>query len=120
MTANYRDGDRKVDDDRGLFLRPTVIYCESTEHPLYNREFLFPYVSVVEIPQAEMLDKIGPSLIVSAITKDEEFRGQLMETNLVDRLNLGPVPTMQISWDQPHEGNMFEFLYKRRSIEIAD
>jgi hypothetical protein len=120
MTAHYRDTDRKVNDERGLFLRPTVIYCESTEHPLYNREFLFPYVSVVEVPQAEMLDKIGPSLIVTAITKDEEFRAQLMETNLVDRLNFGPVPTMQISWDQPHEGNMFEFLYKRRSIEIAD
>jgi hypothetical protein len=26
---------------------------------------------------------------------------------------------MKISWDQPHEGNMFEFLYKRRSIERA-
>jgi hypothetical protein len=24
-----------------------------------------------------------------------------------------------VSWDQPHEGNMFEFLYKRRAIEIA-
>jgi hypothetical protein len=27
---------------------------------------------------------------------------------------------MKISWDQPHEGNMFEFLYKRRSIERAE
>jgi hypothetical protein len=26
---------------------------------------------------------------------------------------------MKISWDQPHEGNMFEFLYKRRSIDCA-
>ena len=120
MTAHYRDTERKVNDERGLFLRPTVIYCDSTEHPLYNREFMFPYLSVVEVPQAEMLDKIGPSLIVTAITKDAEFRAQLMETNLVDRLNFGPVPTMQISWDQPHEGNMFDFLYKRRSIEIAD
>ena len=24
-----------------------------------------------------------------------------------------------VSWDQPHEGNMFEFLYKRRSIEMC-
>ncbi len=37
----------------------------------------------------------------------------------IDRLNLGPVSTMAISWDQPHEGNMFEFLWKRRSIERA-
>jgi hypothetical protein len=24
---------------------------------------------------------------------------------------------MKISWDQPHEGNLFEFLYKRRAID---
>jgi len=119
MTAKYREGARKVDDERGLFLRPTVVYCESTSHPLYNREFLFPYVSVVEVPQAEMLNEIGPSLVVSAVTNDEDFRAQLIECNLIDRLNLGPVPTNKISWDQPHEGNMFEFLYKRRALEIA-
>jgi hypothetical protein len=34
-------------------------------------------------------------------------------------LNLGPISTMQISWDQPHEGNLFEFLYRRRALEIA-
>jgi hypothetical protein len=34
-------------------------------------------------------------------------------------LNLGPIPTMRISWDQPHEGNMFEFLYRRRALELS-
>ena len=37
----------------------------------------------------------------------------------IERLNLGPVSTMKISWDQPHEGNMFEFLYRRRALELA-
>jgi hypothetical protein len=32
---------------------------------------------------------------------------------------IGPVSTMKISRDQPHEGNMFEFFYKRHSIERA-
>ena len=35
----------------------------------------------------------------------------------IERLNIGPVSTMKISWDQPHEENMFEFLWQRRSIE---
>ena len=72
---------------------------------------------MVQTPQAEMLEQIGPSLVVTAITKDPEFTAQLLDSPLIERLNLGPVPTMKISWDQPHEGNMFEFLYKRRSIE---
>jgi acyl-CoA reductase-like NAD-dependent aldehyde dehydrogenase len=120
MTARYRDGARKVEDERGLFLRPTVVYCESANHPLYNREFLFPYVSVIEAPQEEMLEKMGPTLVLTAITKDESFRAQLLEATTVDRLNFGAVPTNKISWDQPHEGNMFEFLYHRRALEIGD
>lgn len=54
---------------------------------------------------------------MSAITKDEKFIEQLVEFPDIGRLNIGLVSTMKISWDQPHEGNMFEFLYKRRSIE---
>jgi hypothetical protein len=73
----------------------------------------------VEVPEAEMLDKIGPSLVVTAITENPDFRSQLLDSPLIERLNLGPISTMKISWDQPHEGNMFEFLYRRRSIERA-
>jgi acyl-CoA reductase-like NAD-dependent aldehyde dehydrogenase len=117
VTAKFRDGPRKVEFEGGTYLRPTIIFCESFDHPLANREFLCPYASVVECPQSQVLSKIGYSLIVTAITKDPAFSGQLLECGDIDRLNLGPVSTMKISWDQPHEGNMFEFLYKRRSIE---
>ena len=119
LAARYRAGDRKVEFDGGVYLRPTVVYCETAEHPLYNREFLFPYVSVVETPQAEMLNRIGPSLVVSAITQDKTFAEELLNSPLIERLNLGPVTTTKVSWDQPHEGNMFEFLYRRRSIETT-
>ena len=119
MTAKYRDGDRKVVTDGGTYLRPTIVYCESFEHPLANREFLCPYASVVEVPQTEMLNQMGESLVVTAITGDKAFNEDLLASPLIERLNLGPISTMKISWDQPHEGNMFEFLYKRRSIGIA-
>ena len=119
MTAKYRNGPRKVVVEGGIYLRPTIVHCESFQHPLANREFLFPYASVVQAPQAEMLKLIGHSLVVTAITKDAAFSELLIDSPLIDRLNLGPIPTMRISWDQPHEGNMFEFLYKRRSFERA-
>lgn len=116
-TAKYRNGPRKVVFEGGTYLRPTIAHCGSFEHPLANREFLCPYASVVEVPQSEMLKQIGPSLVVTAITKDQSFIEQLLDSPLIERLNLGPISTMKVSWDQPHEGNMFEFLYKRRSIE---
>src|ERR1017187_897072 len=119
VTARYRSGPRKVTFESAVYLRPTIVLCNSFAHPLANREFLCPYASVVQVPQADILSQIGPSLVVSAITQDAAFRAGLLESPLIDRLNLGPISTMQVAWDQPHEGNLFEFLYRRRSLELA-
>ncbi len=119
VTAKFRNGLRKVTLDGGIYLRPTIVRCDSFAHPLANREFLFPYASVVQVPQNDMLKQIGPSLVVTAITKDKAFAERLLDSPLIERLNLGAISTMKISWDQPHEGNMFEFLWKRRAIERA-
>ncbi len=119
VTARVRNGPRRVASDGAVYLRPTIILCDSFAHPLANREFLFPYASVVQVPQAEMLKQIGPSLVVTALTQDAALRASLLASPLIDRLNLGPISTMHLSWDQPHEGNLFEFLYRRRAIGLA-
>jgi len=110
---------RKVEFEGGVYLRPTIVQCDSFAHPLANKEFLCPYASVVTCPQREMLSQIGYTLACTAITKDAAFIKQLEAYPHIERLNIGPVSTMKISWDQPHEGNMFEFLWQRRSIERA-
>jgi hypothetical protein len=46
-----------------------------------------------------------------------KFIEQVLAYPEIDRLNIHPVSTMKISWDQPHEGNMFEFLWQRPSSE---
>ena len=120
VTAAFRGGPRQVQFEGGTYLRPTIVLCDSFAHPLANREFLFPYASVVDVPQAEMLRQIGPSLAVTAITKDPAFIEELLESPLIERLNLGPISTLNVSWDQPHEGNLFEFLYKRRSLDTVE
>ena len=117
VTAKYRNGPRKVTFDGGVYLRPTIVLCDSFAHPLANKEFLCPYASVVQVPQGEMLHQMGYSLAVAAITKDAAFTDELLNFPEIERLNLGPISTMHVSWDQPHEGNMFEFLWKRRSLE---
>lgn len=118
-TAAYRTGERLVELDGSTYLRPTIVHCNSFSHPLANKEYLFPYASVVEVPQSQMLEQIGPSLVVMALTEDEAFIDDLLGCSLIDRLNIGPISTMVTSWDQPHEGNLFEFLYKRRSLQRA-
>ena len=119
VTAAYRQGPRRVERDGSTYLLPTLVRCRSFEHPLANREFLFPYASVVEVPQARMLETIGPSLVVTALTEDPHFIESLIASPLIERLNLGLLPTSHVQWDQPHEGNLFEFLYRRRAIQRA-
>jgi hypothetical protein len=66
-----------------------------------------------------MPEVLGPTLVVSAITRDRDFMNRLLTSPHVGRLNLGPIPTMKIAWDQPHEGNLFDHLYARRAFQTA-
>lgn len=119
VTAKYRSGDRLVKMERCAYLRPTVIYCDSPDRALANTEYMFPFCSVVECPQEKMIDKIGSTLVCSAITNDESFRRKLLDATNIDRLNLGPIPTIQLNWLQPHEGNIVDFLFRARAFQLA-
>ncbi len=117
VTANYREGDRLVQRENHDFLRPTIIHCESPDHPLANTEYMFPFASVVECPQDEMLKKIEATLVASCLTEDESWSRQLLDATHIDRLNIGPVKTIQLHWMQPHEGNIIEFLFRNRAFQ---
>lgn len=119
LTEQLRGSPRLVKQGRVAYLLPTIIHCIDREHPLANREFLFPFASVIECPMDEIPEAIGKSLVVSAITRDEGYIRALMASPNVDRLNIGPIPTYQLSWDQPHEGNLFEHLYRQRAFQIT-
>jgi acyl-CoA reductase-like NAD-dependent aldehyde dehydrogenase len=116
VTAAY--GDRFVEGERCGWLRPTVMHCTSPEPAVAKAEYMFPFVSVVECPQEKMLDCIGPTLVCSAITNDDAFSNRLMDSTHIDRLNLGPIPTTRLDWLQPHEGNIIDFLYRSRALQM--
>ena len=119
VTARIRGGDRYIEVEGCAHLLPTVVHCESPDHPVANREFLFPFASVVPCPQSEVTERIGDSLVVTAITEDATLIRELRQAKHIDRLNVGPTMTCAISWDQPHEGNLFENLYRQRSFSRA-
>jgi acyl-CoA reductase-like NAD-dependent aldehyde dehydrogenase len=120
VTANYRKDSRIVKSGRADYLLPTVLHCDSPEAAAANREYMFPFVSVVECPESKMVDAIGPTLVCTAITCNPTFRRALLDAVHVDRLNLGPVPTVQLNWLQPHEGNLIDFLFRARAFQTAD
>lgn len=119
LTAAVRGGSRVAEAGGCTFLLPTLIWCDDPGHPLAQAELLFPFASVVAVPQEELPARLGPTLVATALTADEAFARELLACPSIDRLNLGPVPTLRIAWDQPHEGNLFEHLYRRRALEVA-
>ena len=118
VTAAHRDGERLANWNNCSYLLPTVILAKP-DHPLAMKEFLFPFASVVKVSQAEIPAHLGPTLVVTAITKDPKLIQTLVGSPRIDRLNIGALPTNQVSWDQPHEGNLFEHLYARRAFQQA-
>jgi hypothetical protein len=95
-----------------------VAHCTSPEPEIAKAEYMFPFVSVVECPQPQMLEKIGPTLVCTAFTDDPAFRSALIDCTAIDRLNLGPIPTTKLDWLQPHEGNIIDFLYRSRALQL--
>lgn len=119
VTASHRSDERLAKWNGCSYLLPTVVLVENAEHPMANKEFMFPFVSVVPVKSEEIPAALGPSLVVTAITSDPKLISRLVSASNVDRLNIGPVSTNQISWDQPHEGNLFDHLYARRAFQRA-
>lgn len=111
-------GPRLVKEARCAYLRPTVIHCDSPAASASKKEYMFPFVTVVECPQDRMLEAIGPTLVCTGVTADASFQRALSDATHIDRLNIGPIPTIRLDWMQPHEGNIVEFLFRARSFQL--
>ncbi|MCC7474021.1 MAG: aldehyde dehydrogenase family protein [Pirellulales bacterium] len=117
--ATEEYGPRLVEQERASYLRPTIIHASSPEAPVAQKEYMFPFAAVVECPQAEMLKRIGPTLVGTVISNDHTFRQAATNATNIDRLNLGPIATTKLNWLQPHEGNLTDFLFRNRALQVS-
>ena len=116
MTSRY--GPRLEEMERCAYLRPVIVHSKSPATALARAEYMFPFAAVVECPQDKMIEAIGPTLVCSAITEDAAFQRALTDAVHIDRLNVGPIPTIKLDWMQPHEGNIVEFLFRARAYQV--
>lgn len=118
MTADY--GEKLIEKEHCAYLRPMVVHADSPDRAVAAKEYMFPFVSVVECPQSDMLRRIGPTLVGTVLTKDESFISQAGSSVDIDRINIGPIPTNRLNWLQPHEGNIIDFLFRSRAYQIGE
>ncbi len=117
MTADY--GPRLIEKERCAYLRPMIVHANSAECGVASKEYMFPFSSVVQCSQADMIKKIGSTLVCTAITKNEAWIDELVNAVHIDRLNVGAIPTNRLNWLQPHEGNLIDFLFRNRAVQVA-
>ena len=118
MTAEF--GEKLIEREHCAYLRPMVVHADSPDREVASKEYMFPFVSVVECPQAEMLKRIGPTLVGTVLTADQAFAIAAGNSIDIDRVNIGPIPTNRLNWLQPHEGNIIDFLFRSRAYQVAD
>ena len=117
MTASY--GERLVERERSAYLRPMVVTADSPQRGVAMKEYMFPFVSIVQCSQKDMIKSIGPTLVGTALTADAAWIDDLTNATHIDRLNIGPMPTSRLNWLQPHEGNLIDFLFRSRAYQVV-
>jgi acyl-CoA reductase-like NAD-dependent aldehyde dehydrogenase len=118
-SAAVRPGGR-VHEEHGLsFVLPTVIWADDPSHPLARCERPFPLVCVVEVPEENIPTWLGPSLSVTVVTKNADLSQRILNQPDLASVQIGNIPTTRKSWDQPHEGNLFELLCDHRAVGVA-
>lgn len=115
-TAPY--GDRLVEHERCAYIRPIVAHAANPQCEIASKEFMFPFVTVVECSQDKMIKSSGYTLVGTAITEDQNWIDELTDSVSIDRLNIGPIPTNRLNWLQPHEGNLIDFLFRSRAYQM--
>jgi acyl-CoA reductase-like NAD-dependent aldehyde dehydrogenase len=110
-------GPRLVKKERCTYLRPVICHSETPDTNMAKAEYMFPFATVVQCPQEKMIESIGQTLVCSAITEDKKFQRALIDATHIDRLNLGPMPTIKLNWLQPHEGSIVDFLFRARAFQ---
>jgi len=113
-------GEKLVEREHCAYLRPMVVHADSPDRQVASKEYMFPFVSVVECPQDQMLKRIGSTLVGTVLTQDPGFMHAAGSSVDIDRVNIGPIPTNRLNWLQPHEGNLIDFLYRSRAYQIAE
>jgi len=118
LTSKF--GPRLEEQELCSYLRPTIVHCQSPENEIAKKEFMYPFSTVVQCPQDQMLAKIGPTLVGTVISKDQGFVQAATDATHIDRMNAGPIPTTKLNWLQPHEGNIIDFLFRSRAYQVSN
>ncbi|WP_329454982.1 aldehyde dehydrogenase family protein [Streptomyces sp. NBC_01497] len=107
-----------VDDlgDGSAVLRPAVFELDDPHAPQTGVELPFPCVWVAPWTREAGARALGDSLVVTALTSDEDLLDELYEDPTVKNLYIGDHPTHWMAPGVPHDDHLGSFLMRSKGL----
>ncbi|MGL5442955.1 MAG: aldehyde dehydrogenase family protein, partial [[Mycobacterium] stephanolepidis] len=102
--------------DGSAVLRPAVHLLARPDGGPLNTELAFPCVWISPWTRADGLTPLRHSLVVNAITKDEQLIDDLLNEPTVANVYSGRHLTSYAAFDVPHDGFLADFLMRTKGV----
>ena len=102
--------------DGSAVLRPAVHQLDSPGAPQAGIELSFPCVWVAPWTRAAGIAPLRDTLVLTAITDDEELLGQLVADPAISNVYIGDHPTYWMEPGVPHDRYLGEFLMRTKAV----
>lgn len=103
-------------DDGCAALRPAVHLMDSADPARLNVELPFPCVWISPWSRADGLDPLRHSLVINAITADEELIDLLLAEPTIANVYCGQRPSYYSAPEIPHDGFLADFLMRNKGF----
>jgi acyl-CoA reductase-like NAD-dependent aldehyde dehydrogenase len=117
-TTAWLGGDGIVDDlgDGSAALRPAVFQVDNAAAPQTGIELGFPCVWVAPWSSTEGIQPLRNTLVLTAITDDEQLIESLINEPTISNVYIGDHPTYWFQPGVPHDSYLAEFLMRTKTI----
>jgi hypothetical protein len=102
--------------DGSAVLRPAVHQLDSPNARQANIELAFPCVWVAPWTRGAGIASFKHTLVLTAVTRDEELLDELLAEPTITNLYIGNHPTYWIGPGVAHDGHLGEFLMRTKAV----
>ncbi|WP_308117663.1 aldehyde dehydrogenase family protein [Streptomyces anatolicus] len=102
--------------DGSAALRPLIHQLDAPDPGQLGAEMPFPCVWVAPWSRRDGIEPLRDTLVLTAITRDDDLVDDLVAEPTIRSIHLGPRPTHTSVPEMPHDGFLAEFLMRTKGV----
>ena len=102
--------------DGSAVVRPALHVLPSANAPQLGAELPFPCVWIAPWHRADGLAPLRDTLVLTAVTRDEDLLSALVDDPTIANVYLGDVPTHHFHPGLPHDSYLSDFLMRTKAV----